>query len=137
MDVIFVNYFTARRTPEAVPIAELSAAFGNNIPRYLPLEGSHADYLFCVNMEPADIHAICKKYGYAIVGMHWDESTASDALIKEMYQTAFTSRVVDATLYNNCHIASINYCRGGEYRVLKPMETDIRCDTMMLGCMNM
>ncbi len=119
MDVISVNYFTARRTPEAVPIAELSAAFGDNIPRYLPLEGSHADYLFCVNMEPADIHAICKKYSYAIVGMHWDESTASDALIKEMYQTAFTSRVVDATLYNKQYIASIVYYRGSDIYTLR------------------
>jgi hypothetical protein len=124
MDVISVNYFTARRTPSSASVEELSAAFGDNIPKYTPLEGSHADYLFCVSMDPADIHAICKKYGYNITGMHWDQTTASDALIKEMYQTAFTSRVVDATVYNNRYVASLVYHRGSEYHMLRDIVSD-------------
>lgn len=65
--MIRVNIFTIQRpVGNPVSISKLYKAFGNNIPRYQPLEGGDYNgpqYQFCVDMN-VDFESICEKYNY-------------------------------------------------------------------------
>lgn len=62
-----VLIFVAKRpSGNPIPVSTIYKAFGENIPRYLPLEGGDMkglEYLFCVDKN-VNVMEICKKYNY-------------------------------------------------------------------------
>jgi hypothetical protein len=106
-------YFFSVRSLKTCPINKLYKEFGKNIPHYLPLEGGPVTYLFCLDMDPYDILAICRKNDYEIVG--YDEYF--EELFKEKFiRRLFTEKEVDANQYNSEHIATPNYS-GKQYEL--------------------
>lgn len=84
-----VHIFVAKR-PSGNPITvnTVYKAFGENIPRYLALEGGNykgPDYLFCVDRN-IDIEGICNKYNYKCEPERFKKYEVDDAKYNNQYQ---------------------------------------------------
>lgn len=93
-------FFSVRKHNESSPIQELWNAFGNNLPRYMPLEGGTGiNYLFCIKNTEDVIVDTCKKHKYTI-------------------NHGLTKAEIDDGMYNNMHTVGISYT-GSSYYVLE------------------
>lgn len=100
-----VNIFTVQRPVENdTSVKVLSDAFGNNIPRYSPLEGGDYKgplYLFCVDSN-VDFKSICNKYKYR----YYSYSVYEFEVNEEQYN-------------NNYQIHKVYYTKEEPYRLEK------------------
>lgn len=109
---MLVNFFTVRWSNKSAPIDELSNNFGQNIPKYLPLEGgTGVNYLFCVSGNSKDLFEICKKYNYKVNGFGLEDNEFDDYSFKKIN--------IDDDKYNNNYYACPTYYGKDLYKLSK------------------
>jgi hypothetical protein len=109
---MLVNFFSVRWTNESSSIDELYDSFGENIPKYLPLEGgTGVNYLFCVKGCAKDIFEICKNHKYKVNGFCLEEDEFDDYSFKKIE--------VDDDKYNNNYYACPTFYEKDLYKLSK------------------
>ena len=111
---MLVNFFTVRKTANSSPIDEMCEMFGNNIPKYIEIEGGEsATYLFCVNSDDSSIIDVCNQYKYELIGRTFDETR------KIWHNLCFTLTEIPKGTYNSNHQASSSSPGKNPYTLIK------------------
>ena len=105
-----VYFFYVRTPPNGESVKQLAECFGQNNPRYTPLEGGIGmNYLFCLNNDIDTIISVCATNGCELPDLEEN--------IPIFRRRAFIQVSVDPQKYNSWHRAVLKYFSNTHYEL--------------------